>query len=169
MKLSCCSLRLGSAIRTETEIEVVVVDAHGRVQHLAERHLEGSAPRQPSMRNVLIAAAVVEVLTGLTLMLYPSIVIQLLFGSRIAGVGVLISRLTGIALIALGVACWPDGNMLRGFFGMLTYGLFAMLFLAYVGAGGGAGILLWPAVAVHAIISAFLVRGFWNLGRSEQR
>jgi hypothetical protein len=96
-------------------------------------------------------------------------VIELLFGSRIAGVGVSISRLGGIALIALGVACWGDGNMLRGFFGMLTYGLFAMLFLIYVGASGGAGILLWPAVAVHATLSAFLIRRYWNLGRTEQR
>lgn len=147
----------------------MVVDAHDRIQHLGERHLEEPIPRQPSMRNVLIAAAVVEVLTGLILIVYPAIVIQLLFGSRIAGVSVLISRLAGIALIALAVACWPAGNMLRGFFGMLTYGLFAMLFLAYVGAGGGAGVLLWPAVAVHAIISAFLVREYWNLGRTEQR
>lgn len=165
MKSSRSGLR-GSCMDRNGRVELAV-GAHG-VQHHAERHFEGSAPRQPSMRNVLIAAALTEVLTGLILIVYPSIVIQLLFGSRIAGVGVLISRLAGIALIALAMACWPDGNMLRGFVGMLTYGLFAMLFLIYVGASGVAGILLWPAVAVHATISAFLVRGFWNLGRSEQ-
>jgi hypothetical protein len=42
---------------------------------------------------------------------------------------------------------------------MLTYSVAVTLYLAYVGfAGGLAGILLWPAVVLHAIMTALLTR-----------
>src|SRR5271169_2367272 len=85
------------------------------------------------MKKLLILAAVSEGLTGLILIVYPPIVIRLLFGSEIAGAGVSASRIAGISLIALAVACWPAGHMLRAFFGMLTYGLLVTLYLVYVG------------------------------------
>jgi hypothetical protein len=114
------------------------------------------------MKKLLALAAVSEGSMGLILLVYPPIVIRLLFGSEIAGSGVWASRLAGIALIGLGTACWPDSNPARAFFGMSTYSTLAMLYLAYVGVNGGAGILLWPAVAVHAGLSALLVRAWWN-------
>lgn len=110
------------------------------------------------MKKLLILAALTEGLTGLVLLVYPPIVIWLLFGSEIAGAGVLMSRIAAITLIALGVACWPSLNTLRAFHGMLTYSLLAMFYLVYVGVNGGAGILLWPAVAAHAGLSILLVR-----------
>src|SRR5206468_6428636 len=85
------------------------------------------------MKKLLILAAAVEGLTGLILLAYPPIAIRLLFGPEITGASVLISRLTGIALIALAVACWPDRNLFRAFFGMLTYNVLATLFLVYAG------------------------------------
>ena len=69
------------------------------------------------MKKLLILAALSEALTGLILLVYPPIVIRLLFGSEISGAGVLMSRLAGMSLIALGMACWPDRNTLRAFFG----------------------------------------------------
>ena len=114
------------------------------------------------MKKLLILAAVSEALTGLILLAYPPIVIRLLFDSEIAGAGVLMSRLAGISLIALGVACWPDRDTLRAFLGMLTFGLLAALFLLYVGISGKLGILLWPAVAVHVALSALLVLAWWK-------
>ena len=42
-----------------------------------------------------------------------------------------------------------------------------MLYLAYVGVSGGKGILLWPAVAVHAGLSVLLVRPRWKEGRER--
>jgi hypothetical protein len=71
----------------------------------------------------------------------------------------------GIALIALAVACFPDRSMRRAFQGMLTYSVLAMLYLVYVGVSGGVGILLWPGVAVHAVLSVFLIRSW----RQERR
>jgi hypothetical protein len=109
------------------------------------------------MKKVLTLTSVTELLTGLTLLVYPRILVRLLFGSEIAGAGLLASRIAGISLIALGVACWPDRNTLRPFFGMLTYNLLVTLYLFYVGISGNVGILLWPVVALHAGLSVLLV------------
>jgi hypothetical protein len=109
------------------------------------------------MKKLLMLAALSEALTGLVLFAYPPIVIRLLFGSEIGDASVLIGRIAAISLIALGVACWPDRNTVRAFFGMLTYSVLAMLYLVYVGVNREAGILLWPAVAVHAGLSVLLV------------
>ena len=59
----------------------------------------------------------------------PSLVVRLLFGAEIVGVGVVVSRLVGIALIGLGVACWPGPPLI----GMLTYSVLATLYLTYIG------------------------------------
>src|SRR6478736_1818271 len=68
---------------------------------------------------------------------------QLLLGERLTGVAIPVGRVTGIALIALGVACWPGPPLVA----MLIYSAFVTLYLAYVGfAGGLTGILLWPVV-----------------------
>ena len=112
------------------------------------------------MTKLLLVAALSEGATGLILLAYPPIVIRLLFGEEIAGAGVFMSRVAGISLIALGVACWPDSASLWPLYAMLTYSSSVMLYLAYVGFGGQAGILLWPAVAVHAILSVLLVRAW---------
>jgi drug/metabolite transporter (DMT)-like permease len=112
------------------------------------------------MKKLLTLAALIEALTGLVLVVYPPVAIRLLFASEIAGAGALVSRIAGISLIALAVACWPDGSMLRPFFGMSTYNALVALYLIYVGANGGAGILLWPAVALHAGLSVLLLRAW---------
>ena len=109
------------------------------------------------MKKILILTAVSEGLTGVVLFVYPPIVVRVLFGTEIAGAGVLMSRIAGISLIALGLACWPDRNLLRAFIGMLTYSLLSILYLVYVGGNIGAGILLWPAVAAHVGLSLLLV------------
>jgi hypothetical protein len=42
---------------------------------------------------------------------------------------------------------------------MLAYVAVIMVYLAYLGfAGGATGILLWPAVVVHVILTALLIR-----------
>ena len=43
--------------------------------------------------------------------------------------------------------------------GMLTYSAAVTLYLAYLGfAGGLTGILLWPSVVLHVILTALLIR-----------
>jgi len=84
----------------------------------------------------------------------PSPIGRLLLGEDLTGVALPVARVLGIALIALGVACWPGRTALCG---MLVYNAAVMLYLSYIGfAGRFSGILLWPAVALHAILTALL-------------
>ncbi len=107
------------------------------------------------MKKVLVLAAVSEAATGLALLILPSLVGRLLLGGELTGVAIPVARVLGIALIALGVACWPGPPLV----GMLTYSAVVTLYLAYVGfAGGMSGILLWPAVVLHVILTALLAR-----------
>jgi len=105
---------------------------------------------------VLVLAAVGEAATGLALLIVPALVGQLLFGVELTGIAVTVARVAGIALIAFGVACWPGTPLI----GMLTYSAVVALYLAYVGCAGGlAGILLWPAVILHVVMTVLLIRG----------
>jgi hypothetical protein len=114
------------------------------------------------MKGVLIFAAVGEAATGLALLLVPALVGRALLGEALAGIAVPVARVAGIALIGLGVACWPGPPRL----GMLIYSAAVTLYLAYLGfAAGLAGVLLWPAVALHAILAALLARG---IGRGRE-
>ena len=89
------------------------------------------------------------------MLLVPSLVGWLLFGQELAGVATAVARVAGIALIALGVACWPGPPIL----GMLIYSAAVTLYLGYVGfVGGFAGVLLWPAVVLHVVLTALLAR-----------
>ena len=89
------------------------------------------------------------------MLIVPALVGQLLFGVELTGIALTVARVAGIALIALGVACWPGPPRV----GMLTYSLAVTLYLACLGfAGGLTGILLWPAVVLHLILTALLTR-----------
>ena len=106
------------------------------------------------MKSVLRFAAAVEVATGAALLVVPSIVGRVLLGASLAGIAVPVARVAGIALVALGVACWS-----RPWLGMLIYSAAVGLYLAYLGfAGAAAGVLLWPAVALHVVLAALLAR-----------
>jgi len=107
------------------------------------------------MREALVLAAIGEAATGAALLLVPSLVGQVLLGAELSGIAVTVARVAGIALIGLGVACWPGPPRI----GMLIYSTAVALYLAYVGVSGdSSGMLLWPAVVLHAIIVALLVR-----------
>ena len=107
------------------------------------------------MKKVLVLAAVSEAATGLALVIAPSLVARLLLGEELSGIAVPVARVAGIALIALGVACWPGMALV----GMLTYSVAVTVYLAYLGfTGVSTGILLWPAVILHVILTVLLAR-----------
>ena len=113
-------------------------------------------------KTILSLAAIAEFLTGLALLIVPSLVGWLMFGQDFAGIGILAGRVAGIALIALSVACWPGPPLA----GMLVYSAGVAVYLAYIGfAGGLTGVVLWPAVVLHVVIAALLARAMVN--RSE--
>lgn len=112
-----------------------------------------------AMKTALGLAAVAESATGLILLVYPPIVVRLLFAAEIAGAGIWLSRIAGIGLIGLGLACWPNRSDTQPLYGMLTYSTLAMLYLISIGVRGeGVGVLLWPGVVVHAALVVLLVR-----------
>jgi hypothetical protein len=120
--------------------------------------------RKSAMKKLLAVAAVLEGSTGVTLMIRPPLVTWLLLGESVLGAaGMALGRVAGFALLALGLACWPDADsvtdnlpVLRG---LLAYNLLTALYLAYLGISGqGVGILLWPAVALHAVLAFLLAR-----------
>ena len=113
------------------------------------------------MKHALTFAAVAEAATGLALLIVPSLVGQLLLGEQLTGVALQVARVAGIALIALSIACWPGPPLI----GMLTYSALVALFLAYLGFAGLSGILLWPAVVLHAILTALLFRDVTRIRR----
>lgn len=107
------------------------------------------------MKKTLIFVAIAEAATGVALLVAPSPVGQLLLGSTLTGSAVPVARVAGIALIALGIACWPGLSLA----GMLFYSTAVAVYLAYVGIiVGFTGLLLWPAVVLHAILSGSLLR-----------
>jgi hypothetical protein len=112
------------------------------------------------MKKVLTVAAVVEVATGMALLIVPSLVGRLLFGTEFTGVANPAARVTGIALLSLGVGCWPGST---AFCGMLTYSAFVTLYLLSLAIRGEwVGPLLWPVVVIHALLTALLARAWFQ-------
>jgi len=122
-------------------------------------------------RALLLFAAVVEVATGLALILAPALVVALLLGLTLPPQGMPAGRVAGAAMLGLGLAAWParrrgeDGPAFRG---MLLYNVLLAGYLAHLGFNRHlAGLLLWPAVALHAAVTLALL---WTLrGPSRAR
>ena len=113
------------------------------------------------LRKILMFASVAEAGTGFALLALPSLVIALLVGAEITDLATLLGRILGVALVALGLACWPSRQRAQpsstAFWAMLTYSTFVAGYFGYVGAVLHlAGPLLWPAVAVHAVVTLLL-------------
>jgi hypothetical protein len=108
------------------------------------------------MKQSLALTAIIEAATGLALIIAPSLVGRLLFGIPFTGVANPAACVTGIALLALGVGCWPGSTALCG---MLTYSALVTLYLLGLAIRGEwVGPLLWPVVALHGILTALLAR-----------
>ena len=123
-----------------------------------------------ALGKVLAFAAVVEVGTGVALMIAPAIVIALLMGGEASGAFTPIGRCFGIALLALGLPCWPERQRANrsspAFRAMLIYNALVALYFAYLGTVGvWNGLLLWPVVVIHAAVAGLLV---WT-SRDERR
>ena len=120
------------------------------------------------MRRVLVLAAVSEVATGAGLLILPTLIVRLLLGVESAGVAVVIARVTGIALVALGIACWP-GRM-NPFRGMLTYNALMTSYLAWVGfRGEWVGPLFWLVLVLHGLITILLGAAWFRGSKTVQK
>lgn len=113
-----------------------------------------------SRNKPLAFAALAEAATGVALIVAPALVSRLLLGTELSDVAVVVGRVAGISLLALGVACWPGKEPTRApLGGMAIYGFLVTLYLLYLGIRGEwVGPLLWPAVALHAVLTLLLAR-----------
>jgi hypothetical protein len=117
------------------------------------------------MNRLLKLTALIEAATGFGLIVIPSVVVRLLLGSPLdTPAAVTLGRIAGAALLALGVACWlarddTQSRTARGLVvAMLMYNLVATAVLAFAGIGLGLhGVVLWPAVVLHAAMGAWCV------------
>jgi len=117
------------------------------------------------MKSLLIVTAALETAIGLALLGVPSLVISLLLGGSLdAPAALLVARVTGAALLSLGVACWLARNdeKSRAAVGLVTamllYNAAAVLVLLYASIGLAlSGIGLWPAVLLHAALAVWCI------------
>jgi len=114
---------------------------------------------------LLIVSAVGEAGTGLLLLLLPSVPLALLIGvEHASSETVLVTRLAGAALLAIGVACWAARNDHGSFAqlglvtGLFIYDVAAAALLTYAGLVlNMAGILLWPVVVIHGVLAIWCI------------
>ncbi|HEY1681458.1 MAG TPA: hypothetical protein VGF98_07485 [Candidatus Tumulicola sp.] len=111
-------------------------------------------------------SAGVEAATGLVLIVGPSLVARLLLGTELSAGGEAVGRIAGFALLALGLACWPQtGSPSRAtpaVRGLLIYNVLAAIFFLYVGFRREfMGLLLWPAAGLHAALGILFARIFF--------
>jgi hypothetical protein len=130
-------------------------------------------------RYLLIVTALSEAGTGVALLAVPNAVIQLLLGvESSAAEALLVGRVAGAALMAIGVTCWlarhDDGRAARNgvLAGVLIYDILAAAVLVYAGLTLGlSGIALWPAAALHGALAlwcgACFVIGDSRAGRRD--
>jgi hypothetical protein len=117
------------------------------------------------MNCLLKLTAFIEVVTGLALLVVPVFVVRLLLGAEISGAAIPLGRVAGVALLALGIACWLAGGdtksrAARGLvMAMLMYNIgVAVIFTAAGIQSQMIGIALWPAVILHVAMGVWCVR-----------
>ena len=85
-------------------------------------------------------------MTGAGLVVAPSLLASLLFGSEMNATGDLVGRISGLVMICLALGCWPrtfEGENRQALAPLLALSLLATVFLIYVGMGEvNVGVLL---------------------------
>jgi len=109
--------------------------------------------------DLVTANAALEVAAGVILIGLPAVVGRVLLGADPGGAGVALGRFAGVALLVVGLACWPAGDSAtaQATWSLFTYNLLAALYLSYLRIGAGFhGDLLLPAAALHGVLALLL-------------
>jgi hypothetical protein len=112
---------------------------------------------------LLFITAFGEGAVGLCFVFLPAVPLDFLLGLDHATVDTLfVGRLVGAALLAIGIACWIARTdaltpaQLGLLTGILIYHVVVAMLLAFAGAVlKMIGVLLWPAVVLHAILAVW--------------
>ena len=115
---------------------------------------------------VAAAAAGLEVVTGAGLVVAPSLLARLLFGSEMNASGDLVGRIAGLVMVCLALGCWPralEGEDRQALAPLIALSLLATVYLIYVGmVGVNVGVLLWPAALAHLVLAILLARAWMS-------
>ncbi len=115
-------------------------------------------------------ASGLEVLTGLGLVVAPSLLARLLFGSDLNGAGDAMGRIAGLVMVCLASACWPSDAEISQSQALIPLAALSWLAAAFLVVsdvvGANVGLLLWPAAALHLILAVLLTRARMENRRS---
>lgn len=115
-------------------------------------------------RLLFNASALIEVLTGLALLVAPVLVIGLLLGEGIGSTGVAVARVLGVGLVSVGIAGYESRGAdarLAPRAGLCIYNIGAAVVFAIFGSQSvTSGILLWPVVVLHGLLGVMMLRSF---------
>lgn len=116
-------------------------------------------------KSLLVVTAVIEAVAGVLLLLMPSLASKLLLGAGLVSPeSVLVGKIGGAALLAIGLSCWlsrnhdRDGQAIGLVAGLLVYNAAVVLLLLYawvVDKMHGVGI--WPAIGLHSALLIWCV------------
>jgi len=118
------------------------------------------------VNKVLTATAVLETATGLAMLGFPSLVALLILGTSLeAAVAMAVARVAGVALLALGIACWlarsdEQSPATKGLVVTMVFhnaGIFVVLVCGALMVGLS-GVALWPTVIVHATMGIWCMK-----------
>jgi hypothetical protein len=117
-----------------------------------------------SLRLLLLLSGGLEILAGLPALITPAPLISLLLGGPVDPIAVVLARLFGAGVFALGLACLKARDDVRSpaglavSIGITSYNMLAAVVLLWTAAGSGlGGLLLWGAGIGHAVIGALFI------------
>ena len=113
------------------------------------------------IRTLIVANAALEVATGVALIVAPGLGAHLLLGADLSSPGITVARFTGLALLSMGLACWPNKDQATSqvTWALFTYNLLVAFYLLYVRFGEGfSGPVLWPACVLHSSLAILQAR-----------
>jgi hypothetical protein len=115
------------------------------------------------LSRLLGLGALLEIPVGLALLIVPSQLVSLLLGASLSVAGLVVARLAGGGLLALGIACWfarstPTAKAGLGVSAaLLIYNIVACVTLILAPPGAGERPLLLATAVLHGLVAAGLL------------
>ena len=133
----------------------------------------GAMDKSLWLARLLSIGGVLEAVAGVGLLVAPSAIASFLLRSSLAGSGVVVARLGGGGLVALGIACWgarktaSEPASLGVSWGLLVYNIVACVTLAWTSAAlVSGGLPALGASILHGMLGASLLTALLGRGRS---
>lgn len=125
-----------------------------------------------SLRLLLTVSGGLEALIGVMAIITPVATVSLLLGSPVEPIAVVVARLFGAAVFALGLACLRARDDVRSAAGLAvsvgitSYNLLAAVLILWAAVGLGlGGLLLWAAGIGHALLGWLFVSALVSASR----